>query len=113
MPVNRYTARLLVGDAGIIIAPFGPSVSIYLYMGAGLLTSMSAERPLTQPPSLLRSSGLFRREASPLPVNRWDSLLLTSIRMRKFGWLRNRNAPLAGTTPDAVASWPLPVPDPA
>ena len=30
MPVNRYTARLLVGDAKNIIARFGPSASIYL-----------------------------------------------------------------------------------
>jgi len=52
--------------------------------------------PPTQPPSLLRSSGLLRLEASPLPVNRWDGLLLPSIRMRELGSLRDRNAPLAG-----------------
>jgi hypothetical protein len=32
VPVNRYTARLLVGDAKVIIARFGHTASIYLHM---------------------------------------------------------------------------------
>jgi hypothetical protein len=31
--VSRYTARLLVRDANMIIAHFGPTASIYLHMG--------------------------------------------------------------------------------
>ena len=33
VPVNRYTARLLVGDADISLARFGPAAPIYLHKG--------------------------------------------------------------------------------
>jgi hypothetical protein len=33
VPVNRYTARLLVGNANGILARFGPTASIYLHKG--------------------------------------------------------------------------------
>src|ERR1700738_2041331 len=36
VPVNRYTARLLVRDANTIIARFGPTASVYLRMGRRL-----------------------------------------------------------------------------
>lgn len=69
----------------------------YLCLGAGLRTSVAAQRRPTLPPlTFFASSGLVRLETSPLPVNRWDSLLLTSIRMRELGLRRGRDSSLPG-----------------
>ncbi len=42
MPVNRYTARLLVGNAKLIVARFGPTASIYLHKGDVWTTTKAA-----------------------------------------------------------------------
>ena len=45
MPVNRYTARLLVGGANSIIARFGPTAPIYLHKGDAWTTTIRRRQP--------------------------------------------------------------------
>jgi hypothetical protein len=53
VPMNRYTARLLVGDANGIIAPFGPPAPIYLHIGDIWTTIIEAAATII--PGKLRS----------------------------------------------------------
>ena len=54
MPVNRYTARLLVGDANRIITRFGPTASIYLHKGGVRTTTIEAAATMIR--GMLRSN---------------------------------------------------------
>ena len=58
VPVNRYTARLLVEDANNIIARFGPPAPIYLHKGDVWTTTIEAAATII--PGMLRSGSAFR-----------------------------------------------------
>jgi hypothetical protein len=58
--VNRYTARLMVRDADIILARFGPTALIYLHMGDVWTTTKAAvkirETDLSMAPAIIETS---------------------------------------------------------